>query len=640
MSKKRNNRKFRQVPPVSAPISVAVSASNRAPGAVVLAVLVLAVVLASNILCPRSYTFFAWDYASYFSPGAQMIWTAVCMAVALAIYRFRDRLMTSGRLLFAVGALLAVLTVLSFYFCISAYPTIAGDGEYGESTMRSTGRFHLKLGIFLADSVFKESLLSVWVSMEMWAGFAYVLVCGLLAWKMRAPALARLGLLMMALGNPMLLNCLGHYDSYGVPMFMQLLWWIWFCWCDRKTGRALGGAAAVGVVMTGLACWAHPVFALLAAAAAYYVALCMARGGFAGKITGVMGEKGMGGLLGWGFRLFTKPAAVFWLTPLFGAILAAVQLVYTPQYLVHPDVNEGKYPLVGEYLGWFLHQKLMGYLWVSLPAAVMFLWLCFAARPWRGTVKPLASAALLVMWASFLSFFTLLFEQGLNDELPCTLIGMMAMCAAVVLVLEWAPERKWWILALFGTLAIFLHVPKVLVYGSDRYVERLVAIYPYDRCPHNSKMSSYVHLGLILPMESEYARKARLEVFKQGMDSKLPYWSREEPPYCRDYTSLNALYFIAWAYEFGEIEQARPIVQHLVANADRAQGMLMDLLRNGTRFTDRWRNKAYRRIRDDVRSMAGEAYEQTRRPIYQDLIKFVDALDARDSAARPAKAGP
>jgi hypothetical protein len=579
-------------------------------GAVVLVGTVIAWVTLTNLVAAQSYTFLAWNYASYFSFTFQLGW-ALTGGVLLALWYLRVQRGCSASRGALVGLFLIGLAVCaSLAIFQTAYPTMAGDGTNGEGTIRGSAQAALFRRRFprvyinlLADVIFKGDVYRIWQWSEGVVAAAYVALSGWVAWRFSTQIFARIGLMLYLVCTPPLISTYGHYDSYGMALLTQTLFWILLVSIDRATSTRSAIQRGIGCFVVALvAWWTHPIHVLLIAFLAYYAAARILRGRF--------------------------PAAVKWWLILLGSLLlalgsSAMPLFKFPEYLLDPKVEQGYLPLEGDFLGWFIHSKLMDYLTVALPGVVLLVWQVTQGKHIPKRLKarnrdplPLAGAAIAAILASMFSHTTIPFMQGINDEFARTAIATMLLAPAAILFYLCIPSTHRGVLFVFGVLTLFLQLPRVMVYSGDTYLDRMQSLYPHDQCGHNTKMSPYAHLGLNIPMHTEALRQRRLALFEKGITNPLPQWEK--------YRALNMLYLITWSYEFGDLNRARSYLAKLVQVSPET---LPSVLISGAMFTHCYENKGFLTARSDIRKMLAYLSENQEQPIFQKLTAFLDRLD-------------
>jgi hypothetical protein len=560
---------------------------------------VVLVVAVTNLLWPHAYRIFAWDYPSYFSIGTQLLFALGAMGLLLGAWGAAGRRRLNPTALLTIMVAASALLVASFFVFATPYPRIAGDGEYGRGVITMTRRLPNYLAQVLADNVLHRDLCAVWIAQErIFAGLYLVMVLAVVVW-LRQEAWTALGMGCFLLANPMLLNAYGHYDSYAATLATSAGFWLALNALDRATTtRAKVLIGCVTTVALGLAVWTHPIHGVLLCAFLWY-----------------------GGIrfVAWRFPVLTPNWALLAL-PVVLALGAALALVFKfPDYIWRPNVSIGYHPLQGDFLGWFIHSKSMDYLTVALTGIVLLAWLVLFQKPWRMKQGALTSCALFALLTALLCSYTLPYRQGINDEFARCVIGMLTLGPAVTLLLAWCEGRRRLAIVAFAVLAAYLYVPRMAVYGSERYIERLRALYPYDRCGHNSQMSAYVHLGLILPSDSEFARQSRLTVFAEGTQATLPYW--------QPFRLLNLMYYTAWCYEFNEDKKGQAALGAVLRYAPQN---LPALMADGAMFTGRdGHNNAYRKIRRDAKVLLAEMEQGKGDTIYGQLRRYIDQLETK-----------
>lgn len=586
-------------------------------GAAVAAGIVIAWVTLTNLVSPHSYTFLAWNYASYFGVVFQLGWTVACGALLAWWFARAPRGIVGVRAAALCVVVIGLIVCASLAIFQTPYPTIAGDGTNGEGTIRGSAeaallrrrlaRVYINI---LADAIFKADVYVVWRWAEAMIAAGYVALAGWLSCKFASSMFARTGLMLYLVCTPPLIGTYGHYDSYGMALLTQTVFWVLLVGVDRAADTASAIRRGVTCFVAALfAWWTHPIHFLLIAFLVYYLAARILRSKF--------------------------PAIFSWWLILAGGLVlalgsAVLPLIKFPEYLLNPKIEHGYLPLTGDYLGWFIHSKLMDYWTVTLPGLLLLVWICtrLGRIPQHLRTRdrdsiPLVGAVVAAILASMFCHTTIPFMQGINDEFARTAIATMLLAPTAILFYICIPSAHFGVLFAFGLVTLFLQLPRVLVYGGDAYLDRMQTLYPHDRCGHNTKMSSYVHLGLNMPMYTEALRQRRLAIFEEGVANALPQWE--------EYRGLNMVYLIAWSYEFGDADRAR---KSLAAVLQSSPQNLPAVLNSGAMFTHCYKNSGFRTARSDARQLLAHYAQSQQNPVMNQLIEYITRLDEQTNMNR------
>jgi hypothetical protein len=272
----------------------------------------------------------------------------------------------------------------------------------------------------------------------------------------------------------------------------------------------------------------------------------------------------------------------------------------------------------GEYLWYFIRSNVWLFLNIALPSAVLGIWALVRRRgegckPWD-EVQAVSVAGFLAAW-----WFHVATMQGINDETAFAPAGMIALGSAGLLFLRDGTNRAQAGILFVGILALALQVPRLALYTSPRFIERYEKLYPHDRCAFNNQMSPYVHLGLMLHPYDDYAREARLRVFRDGANTTLPYWGQ--------FRLSNMMYYTAWCYEYRRDEEGRAALRTMLKVAP---GNVPYLVSPGTMFTHRHKNQAYPGLRRDVKILLDTEFGSPgSSPIYRQLRQYLKEVESQ-----------
>lgn len=178
-----------------------------------------------------------------------------------------------------------------------------------------------------------------------------------------------------------------------------------------------------------------------------------------------------------------------------------------------------------------------------------------------------ARGFLIISWIMIsICFFTLSFTLGACDlfnymQLLCIVAGY-----GIMICMRTPLKSKEYIVLI--ALNLFLLIPMIYVHSSNLTISRALRIYPKDKCHHNMVMSWQTHLGIICGENVQYSteiEKATLSIFFDGFKSATPEYFK-----CGNY-----VYFVAWHYHYGKIEQGRKLLKNLLQQYPQIVKMLL-----------------------------------------------------------------
>lgn len=568
-----------------------------------------------NVVFPDVFLLFAF-YTSAGMPAVQQIlW--VVLAV-LCLFFVCEPGLTVRRPGLAV-LVLSVALVASFFVFRIAYPSLFADGEVGglpTDMKRPSG-----LSMIWADQSRLPSLICMgffrdipdWLRLDppfvllfrnfelntanLLLGFAsgilVVVLLGIAATKVGgASGVERICLwVFLACSSPML-NAYGFYDTYIHVILILSAFFVGAWLIARNPASWKGYAFSAAALPPGFVTHEY-----LWCTLAYLV--------------------GLGGLI---FLRKKKIRVPFWLLVVCGIVAGCAPLASA--YALDASLLTRVYSYRLEL---YLFTQAMACVFVALPALVLAVGLIAANPAIRRNPTPIQGMALVVMVANIVIFFfpiiapsppimihnygvyaaaiygsaALLFFSTLtgNSEAGIDVVGVAGQVAVPPAGGSGVVSRQFnlRLLGCCAVLGVFTFVPTVYVYSTRLSYERFVRIVPDDTTSRWSRdMSPYVSLALWTPVDSEEDRDARLELFRRGFSSPRPEWE--------EFRSLNLIYYIAWCFEFGRVQEGTTELLKVFGQP----GIVRDLWANGTRFTDRYDNKAYKRIRGVSRRIIDE----------------------------------
>lgn len=367
--------------------------------------------------------------------------------------------------------------------------------------------------------------------------------------RMNRSEAARLGSLLFVLFSPPMLNMFGHFDSYWLAVIVVLLWFR----IVADGGLSPRAQFGLSMVLGLIGVWAHPILVLL--------------------------------------PLFTCAHLFFFMCrTVFGRWLPSAACLLGTGLGILPMASRGGAPdwrlLSPEMIPYFASERLCLSLATALPSVLLALVAVVSLCRNRLAFLPRHATAMMIFVAAWISFFTLNFALGPLDELNACVTGTMMLGAAWMLWNACLVNDRAILCA--GLLSLYVFVPKSYVFSNAHVIDYFKHIQPYSICMGNRSASPYVLLALRCPVDDAKCRECFLEVLHEGAMHPLPLWD--------SYRLLNQQYYTAWNYEFGNQNEGRRQLYWLM---DHEASSLLPLWFDGTRFTDRYENKAVYAIRRD-----------------------------------------
>jgi hypothetical protein len=481
-----------------------------------------------------------------------------------------------------------VLGIASLCAWRTSQPTLHGDGPTGNRGLEGHSNLRPHLPVLLARIVHVDfhaatcaltersyELDQATVLVGLMAGALVMLIAFAVFWRHRADAVVGLGAYLFVVTLPALAGSYGHYDSYGEGVLAQLLWWgLFFLWLRRAT-------AWPGVLLLtsmALAISLHPIHLVLVAYVFYYV-----------LYTWVLLPR------------VTNPRQRAVLAVLFAVGLAAASFLRVDNNsLTSPMTKPDLSFYIAGYIFRFLHMRVMAFLLTALPATILFLYTVAESRDSLfGSARAGVSTCATVFLNSFLLMLTLGMDCGIADEFLYGLMGTIALASSLLLFLQVVQGERRRVLVYFAVLSLFLQIPRLAVNSGDRNWDRFRGLFPEDQCLRNIRLSPYLNLGLITPIDRPEDRQRKLVAFADGTDTKVEIWEQ--------YRINNLMFLTAWYYEFGERMEGRRRLRQVLENEPRA---LRELWMDSVAYTHRYSNTAYRLIREDSEVLLRKTIEE------------------------------
>jgi hypothetical protein len=547
------------------------------------------VVLGSNLIFPKSYSFFAWSYGSYFPVVWQLAWAAICIGLMFVLHRFRLLSNNPSPTLTAI-VVLAALSVLSLWIFQSPYPSMSGDNIPDKTFRLRAFANDIVNHYFLNGKNFKQATL---LAEQMW-GVLYILIAAFCSWKFRGEnKLISLGLFVYAVTVPPFLTASGFYDGYTTTIITQAIWWLAF-WNYHHRTHGKSEALALLLILTFTAIWAHPLNLLLAGMLVFYF--------FDQTMTQEFSDA----------QISRFRTIILLLGPVIAGI--ACILIYKPNYFLHGPYDEDFFPPMDtRYFLWHLHSSSMNFLMTCLPGCVLALWVFLESRRSSSKFCSFTLTVIIGMISAFVFRFSLPFLQGIDDEFAAGALGLAVCFGGIVLFLKRIPTSLQDGIVCIAIFSAYLFLPRLILNHGDRYVQYYRDMYPHDQCQKNHRLSPYIALGLSIPWNEPRLRDIKLQTFLDGYVHPIKPWERHR---------IDCLeYYIAWSYELGKPEQARAALKELASYfPSRVFGLCQD------DWTMAPRSVAF--IRKDGLEIFDELWRQTRDERYHEAWKALKNIDS------------
>lgn len=560
----------------------------------------IALIALINLVLPDSFYFFGLNTMSTLPAWFQLLWTAVILGLVFLMQKMEK---PKDFPFIISGILITSIFIASFFIFRTKYPSLLGDAEPGARPCDPViewfrfpkaggGRLPEVLSVFIGNLLpssfrfnYGHTVLfdnfpvnNGWIIQTFIFAIATTLLVVLASNRLKQPASTKTALALFILCSWPMLNAYGHFRSFQSGIFFAWIWFLFLVSLGRQPGKWTNYPP---VIITALmAAWCHPSYLLLIP---YSLAL-------AGLII----------LEKWKIRI-TLPLIL-----LSAIIIGMAPLLYRVL------------PFYGNVGRTTLHTGLMSCIHCSLPVLVLLGFIVYDKHAELKKPDPLQATCIVMVTASTLLFFSSYYEYAIVMDIALAMYTALIYAGAVYLFFSTKADFK--ILALSALLGIYTCVPAIYVYSNGHLADRLMKLCPQDTASGTYQgMSPYVRLGLCMPIYTKADQQRRLSVFKTGFTNDIPDWQK--------FKGLNLMYYIAWCFEFGEIEEGSRVLLQ-VFNQPAA---LQDLWRNPTRFTDRYENRAYRRIRDVSRQIIEENLKTNPDNQYlQQLSQLLDQYEEKN----------
>jgi len=487
-----------------------------------------------NLLFPRSYSLFALNHSSYLPLAFQIVWPLLVVVAILAVFKGVASQITVGW-----SIAFTALLIISYFVLRTHYPTLHGDGFYGggghlegELSPRTYPGVNGRMQAFLLHAItngIKHTSFHprfhpctetqgnprdhAWILLTLASGITIVLVLLIAVLRLRFPSHVKFGILMTTLCTGGMLNAYGHFDSYIIPVLCIYLWFCALWFAHHHPNRPL--AYVLLLITLGLNIWAHPILCISAVFSAVLFLLMV---------------------------LERRKASV----PLVVLIALGILCGFSPYLLGGGDAdlfNKGRLVNLTE----LLHAKGMLCLQVALPGLVLAGLSVWYARKRLERPPALCAAMLTIAISSIILCFTADMKYGLRDEFIYSLFGVFITGAAITMFLSLNTNLHGVLYT--GLLAAYLYVPAAIVYSNSHMIDRFAYHSLRDRCDFNLVNSPYRMMATSLPIDTETYRNKRLALLEEGFRTPLPH--------LRDFADENRAFYVVWALEFGDTENAR-----------------------------------------------------------------------------------
>lgn len=534
----------------------------------------------------------------------QMVWIAGFIGLLLTIKRWPADIKKTPLLMAGIG----FVFILSYHFFRVEYNCVFEDGELGappgnmhfppitDFNMPTLTLYRLPFVLCFALSrilppsfnfdyihclLFRNfELDNTWFLITLAAGALVVGLVTIMVFKIKSlTSPEKLGLQLFLICSSPMINAYGYFKSYIILIFFVTTFFICM-WLIAQRGSPWRIFLILALLLP-FWLWTHEFMFLLPC----YIALLLC--------LRVLQQRNK-----------TVPWWIFIGMGIIIGLLPVLTRVMSPAILER---------VFGYRPGLFIFTQLNACVMIFLPAFLLVAITFFHDRSILNKPTPIQGTCLVILTANVFMFFLPIMEPS-----PPTMIhnygpfgALIYGSAATLFLSSQAPKR---IIVYLALLSVFIFVPTIYVHSNRLIYERFMKIVPQDFTARWSRdMSPYVFMGLVTPIDSEQDRQARLDWFKSGYTTTVPEW--------QEFRGLNFIYYTAWCFEFGKTEEG---TQALLQAFSQPQ-MLMDLWSNGTRFTDRYENKAYRRIRNVSRQIIMENLK--RDPKNETLRQLSSILD-------------
>lgn len=546
-------------------------------------IVILALILFACITAPCNLFSYAINAQSILPVPTQILWTSFAAILTMTCSLLRNKI----RLPKATPWVLATFFIISFLIFRTSCPSLLNEGETGARPYNGwitwqnfpdagSGRLqdviNLSISKIAPETIkFKYShsirfdnypINNASIVKNLLFGILIVLNVTLASFKTSLQTSTRVAIQIFLLSSFAMMNAYGHFRSFIVSIFCILMWFLALVNLDKDT--SLKRSYALLVVSLFFACWAHPFLVTLVIYSSGYMVLLF----FQRK--NVMVHRALILIAGLAIGFIPLLSS---LNPLFKPPIEFTSLTDRVVF----DFS-------------YLCKSANACFESSLPAIILAVFIFLRQREALKKPSPLQLISIVMLVSNVVVFFTSDLESAMAANLASSMFGAMIYGSVIILFYTLKPDPRPLLYA--AILGLYIFVPTIYIHTNTLAADRMLKIYPMDKtAPVHYGQSPYVKLGLSTPIYTKQEQENRLCVFRAGFTNDIPEWQK--------FKTLNLLYYIAWCFEFGEIGEGS---QWLI-KVFNEPSILQDLWRNGTRFTDRGENLAYRRIRDVSRQI-------------------------------------
>jgi hypothetical protein len=478
------------------------------------------------------------------------------------------------------------------------FPHLEGD------SFPSQGRLGYMVATFIAPYLKIPDLLGIQLLWKL-CGIMYLAFSLFLSVKLLEKFWDRLNGLLFLSSQPVILNYIGYYDSYGDFFLFSSLFigMVYLFSRERKWFYLL-----LALVFLGFAGWSHE---------RYYALLVYPLGGlfFLGMERIQKNSEGSGYV-----SVFVMSSLI--LAGMFAAYLFSFQCPH------HPVQHHFGFMFkqIAQYDGYFssLYHPLL--LIVSFLFSYIFLVIAifitnrsnfFRELKWR------SSAVLYISLGLFLSYYLVQVCMPMATyevlDFVCQsgcLGGLIIIPAFIFLV-----ETKWkrWIYCLIA-LNLFITVPTLVIHSQGGVEKRLLATLEGERSISAWELSPYVPVGL--HFKDEGAVNLCKETFTMGANQKNKPFDV--------FRYENMVYLIAWEYEWGQFDEARKNMERLLRESPKTA---IRLISPNAGFSNRkyYVHNSLQRVNDLI-DLSDKLYKDTENPAYLSLGRYATSYLLKESS--------
>lgn len=539
----------------------------------------------------RGVMTWAFNPIIYMPAGDSIMTLAGLFLMVILITVFRHKLENWNPSSLVQQIVLSCLFLISAWVIIQVnplFPHLEGDA------FPSAGRFGSVAGTYISHLLGIPFLLGVQIIWKL-AGLGYLGFGMYFCIKIFPGFWDRVnGYLLMA-SQPVVLNYIGYYDSYGdFFLFGSLFLGLVYLYSHNRKWPYLLGA----LICLALAGWSHNRFYSLIIyplAGLYFLGM--------GKLRGNRDSRGYSSLL-----------------LIFGIILAGLVSAYQFSFQCphHPYQHMIGYMFeqIAKYDGIispFYHPFLLVASFLLSYIFLMGLILVTSRSSFTKETQWRSAAALYGSLGFFLAYYLMqvLMPMATYEVLDFVCqsgcLGVLIVIPMMVVLAETGWKR--WIYCLVA-LNLFITIPSLVIHSQGGVEKRLIASLEKERSISAWELSPFVPVGL--HFKEDDARDLCVETFSLGAN-------QNETPF-KLFRFDNRVYLIAWLYEWGEYAEGRQQMEVLLReNPD----MGARLLNPNAGFPNRkhFIPRTLHRVKD-LMEISEKLYKETGKPIYLTLARY------------------